>query len=935
MDSWTDAADASEGGGPAPSIEVQNRSDQDTTLVRCGGFNRTGQLAALTIAISSFGLQIKSTFIRTDNDAADVDDLFYVQTREGEPVPLDQHDALVRHVERALGLPPSAVDTLQAARDAGFIGHAAHGSNDGSNAGVDHTYGGGYDERAQELAREEAAFREAQGSASRGGGGGGGGFFGDDVLGSSLFDPSTYASYGNSNAGSREEETHEAAEETQHHGGFFDTPHGPEVPDASFFDSQFDGGGGDAFAAPDPPAAPAAQASGGGFFGDLGGSSDFGSPPALSREQPEELVIARDGADSWNDSAGDSRASFDWSPDASAASEVGGGSSSSYSYSHGDDEDPAAVLSARLRTAAAEMAAAAADFVSLERDRAAALDAATIEALQQPRLDAQETLSRTMSSMQEMLKERDAMRNRAMGIIEEETEAYVAPSWNASVEAPPTPAWPEPRPYEPPTPRPYEPPTPRPYESWTPPESTAAPEFIPPSTTWEIEDSFDEDDIPFPPPLATPLPPPKTPMGGGDCIMLQGFNWESCNSSKKWFNVIADEAREIKDAGFTAVWLPPPTDSVSDQGYLPRDLYNLNSFYGNVDELRNCVRAMNDLGVTPVADIVINHRCADGQDESGRWNLYSGRMAWDQQAITTDNPEFGGRGAPGTGEDYGPAPNIDHTKDWVREDLKRWMHWMKSDIGFGGWRFDFVKGYGGQFTGEYVADTAPAVSVGEHWVSCNYNGGNLEYDQESHRQSTFDWCQSTGGNTAAFDFTTKGILQEAVRNREYWRLQGHDGHPSGFNGKWPTHAVTFLENHDTGSTLQHWPFPTERLPEGYAYILTHPGTPTVFYDHWKDGALREDIQRLMDIRARNGIQCNAAIHIERAEDGCYAAHIGSPRKHVEVGCCHEIDLSKPSICMKLGPGDWSPNRDHVGDTKWKCQASGDGWAVWEDKRFLR
>jgi hypothetical protein len=24
----------------------------------------------------------------------------------------------------------------------------------------------------------------------------------------------------------------------------------------------------------------------------------------------------------------------------------------------------------------------------------------------------------------------------------------------------------------------------------------------------------------------------------------------------------------------------------------------------------------------------------------------------------------------GTGEDYGPAPNIDHTQDWVRNDLK-------------------------------------------------------------------------------------------------------------------------------------------------------------------------------------------------------------------------------------------------------------------------
>ena len=84
-------------------------------------------------------------------------------------------------------------------------------------------------------------------------------------------------------------------------------------------------------------------------------------------------------------------------------------------------------------------------------------------------------------------------------------------------------------------------------------------------------------------------------------------------------------------------------------------------------------------------------------------------MAWDQRAITTDNPEYGGQGNGGTGEDYGPAPNIDHTQDWVRGDIKNWLHWMKNDIGFGGWRFDFVKGYAGHFTGEYVGDTQPYV----------------------------------------------------------------------------------------------------------------------------------------------------------------------------------------------------------------------------------
>lgn len=42
--------------------------------------------------------------------------------------------------------------------------------------------------------------------------------------------------------------------------------------------------------------------------------------------------------------------------------------------------------------------------------------------------------------------------------------------------------------------------------------------------------------------------------------------------------------------------------------------------------------------------------------------------------------------------------------------------------------------------------------------------------QDSHRQRTVNWCDQTGGTAAAFDFTTKGILQEAVQRREYWRL---------------------------------------------------------------------------------------------------------------------------------------------------------------------
>ena len=63
-------------------------------------------------------------------------------------------------------------------------------------------------------------------------------------------------------------------------------------------------------------------------------------------------------------------------------------------------------------------------------------------------------------------------------------------------------------------------------------------------------------------------------------------------------------------------------------------------------------------------------------------------------------------------------------------------------------------------------------------------------------------------------------------------------------------AVTFIDNHDTGSTQSHWPFPHDKVAMGYAYILTHPGTPCVFWDHYFDWGehLSSHIKTLMQTR---------------------------------------------------------------------------------------
>lgn len=81
------------------------------------------------------------------------------------------------------------------------------------------------------------------------------------------------------------------------------------------------------------------------------------------------------------------------------------------------------------------------------------------------------------------------------------------------------------------------------------------------------------------------------------------------------------------------------------------------------------------------------------------------------------------------------------------------------------YRFDFVRGYGGQFVREYVLETEPHFVVGEYWDSLDYDGGIPKLNQDRHRQQTIDWITAAGGAATAFDCTTKGILHAVFEVR--------------------------------------------------------------------------------------------------------------------------------------------------------------------------
>lgn len=396
--------------------------------------------------------------------------------------------------------------------------------------------------------------------------------------------------------------------------------------------------------------------------------------------------------------------------------------------------------------------------------------------------------------------------------------------------------------------------------------------------------------------------------GTGREIVFQGFNWESCR--RRWYLELAPKAADLSKCGITAVWFPPPTQSVAPQGYMPTDLYNLNSAYGTEEELKHCVEEMHTQDLLALGDVVLNHRCAQKQSPNGIWNIFGGKLAWGPEAIVCDDPNFQGRGNPSSGDIFHAAPNIDHSQSFVRKDIKEWLNWLRNDIGYDGWRLDFVRGFSGGYVKEYIEASNPAFAIGEYWDSLAYEGGNLCYNQDAHRQRIVNWINATGGTSSAFDVTTKGILHYALHN-QYWRLIDPLGKPTGVMGWWPSRAVTFLENHDTGSTQGHWPFPREKLTQGYAYILTHPGTPVIFYDHFYDFGLRDIIMELIEARRRAGIHCRSAVKIHHANNEGYVAQVGD------------------TLVLKLGHFDWNPSKENHLEGSWqKFLDKGSEYQIW-------
>ena len=350
-------------------------------------------------------------------------------------------------------------------------------------------------------------------------------------------------------------------------------------------------------------------------------------------------------------------------------------------------------------------------------------------------------------------------------------------------------------------------------------------------------------------------------------VMLQGFYWDSYGETS-WPKLQA-QADEIAPY-FQLIWVPQSGWCNSDynqMGYTPVYYFDQRSSFGSESQLRNMIAAFRERGTGVIADVVINHR--NNMGAGGSWvdypaETYKGHT---YQMLPSDicrNDDGGqtynwanGKGISlsennDTGEDWSGCRDLDHLSPNVQNCVKAYLKFLLEDIGYTGFRYDMVKGFYAYFIADYNCYAKPAFSVGEYWDSS---------------AKIREWVNNSRGyvsetpTSAAFDFQFRYRVRDAINNAD-WRWLGYDEKPLSADNYYKQYAVTFVENHDTEHRIngaEQDPIRSDTLAAN-AYLLAMPGTPCVFYTHWRD--CKYNLKQMILARRLAGI-CNTSSKEEK------------------------------------------------------------------------
>ncbi|MBO4752970.1 MAG: hypothetical protein J5543_00085 [Bacteroidales bacterium] len=371
-----------------------------------------------------------------------------------------------------------------------------------------------------------------------------------------------------------------------------------------------------------------------------------------------------------------------------------------------------------------------------------------------------------------------------------------------------------------------------------------------------------------------------------DDVMMQAFYWDvpvdEQAKNGSWWDHLRETAPKLKAAGISSLWTPVPAKGnwgIVDSGYGIYDHYDLGNYkqkgtvetrYGSRAELEQMIGAMHEVGINVYSDVVLNHLYGGDENleanpvvtdyvKANRGEPYpESDIRWVNSVAHTRThlffPKHTGEGEPNYEWHYGhfhPSSANDSLTDFtddvlrprtkffgndldtyseeVQQRLCNWGKWLKGTVGFDGFRLDFVRGLQPEFVSRWVKGL-PLQDGKQPFIVCEYWAADGRYIKE-----WVDNVAAGGADVHAFDFPLKFTLTDMcnktgdefdmsqlthagmIRNNAGFAL------PAG-------NVVTFVDNHDTGKEHDKWL--VKDFAMAYAYILTHEGTPCMFYPHF-------------------------------------------------------------------------------------------------------
>lgn len=404
---------------------------------------------------------------------------------------------------------------------------------------------------------------------------------------------------------------------------------------------------------------------------------------------------------------------------------------------------------------------------------------------------------------------------------------------------------------------------------------------------------------------------PAASMAQNGRTMMQGFYWDVTPGGVWYDTLAYYAPLLQRVGFDAIWFPPPSKGAAGsfDVGYTPYDYYDLGEFdsapgdrtsgvgnfiptrYGTRAGLRAAIQAYRSRGMEVYADVVLNHRSGGILEPNPYGHFYtnrsggslfspggdstftafplthgSGRIAWPVGSGGAFFFPNGVRNPSNTGDFFSDTQmagfhqmyvnsfgydvalhNGDGSNLPMGDSLIAWGQWLVDEIGFDGFRFDFVKGVHPDYFKRFV-------NAGS--VRGKYTVHEL-YDGDMNRLKTY--LNQIGGTQrpgAIFDFNMRFAYKEMSDGGNAYDIR--NWHNRGLftqSGVDWNRVNTFVENHDfdrnnyRNVAEQEGHAPIVRNKHlAYAHLLTHPGMATVWWRDYFTYGIRDQITRLVQIR---------------------------------------------------------------------------------------